>query len=102
RTFRSETPGRCVTGAARAKASLVNIYDPRTRAFLAPARVVDFGVRFTSFVLLATAAAALGAQGPGHQPLPAPLADTTVLRGLYVNRWAAQSKPKIRALIKFA
>lgn len=50
---------------------------------------------------------ALGAQTPTQQqetnPRPrAPAADTTVVHAFYVNRSAAQSKPRIRALIALA
>lgn len=46
------------------------------------------------------AAASLGAQTPVRPPMPG--GDTVVVHGLYVNRSAAQSKPRMRTLIKFA
>ncbi|MFI5309654.1 MAG: putative glycoside hydrolase [Gemmatimonadales bacterium] len=44
--------------------------------------------------------AALLAQAPAPAPVPAP--DTGIVRGLYVNRFAAQSAKKMRSLIALA
>jgi hypothetical protein len=59
---------------------------------------------FLAFALSA-AGANLSAQTPDRAATPpetARSADTAVVRGLYVNRWAAQSKTRMRALIRFA
>jgi hypothetical protein len=57
-------------------------------------------------VLLALAlATTLSAQTPGHAAAPPAIArsaDTAIVHGLYVNRFAAQSKRRMRALIRFA
>ena len=57
-------------------------------------------------VLLALSlATAQSAQTPDRGGMPSAItrsADTAVVHGLYVNRWAAQSKTRMRALIRFA
>lgn len=50
--------------------------------------------------LLCLAAATLGAQTPPRPSIPG--GDSVVVHGLYINRSAAQSKPRMRTLIKFA
>ena len=37
-----------------------------------------------------------------RRPVSAPRADTAIVRGIYVNRWAAQSPKKMRSLITLA
>jgi hypothetical protein len=69
------------------------------------------GVRLLLFLALSAAAYAVPAQqaDKGREPGTRPVIggagtaeNATAVRGLYVNRWAAQSKPRIRALIEFA
>jgi hypothetical protein len=61
--------------------------------------------------VLCLAGASLDAQTPGRVTALSPQAppstversaDTAVVHGLYVNRWAAQSRTRMRALIRFA
>ncbi|HYV96971.1 MAG TPA: putative glycoside hydrolase [Gemmatimonadaceae bacterium] len=65
-------------------------------------------MRFFITAALVVAPAVLAAQQPGKQPsrdsssANAAAGTRTVIRGLYVNRWAAQSRPKMRSLIALA
>ena len=77
--------------------------------------MLNCSVHLSHLFVLAAAAATLGAQTPQH-PVPRPPAqaqarpaipqplgtDTLIVHGLYINRSAAQSKPRMRTLIRFA